>query len=309
VSAPIPEQLISPAPGAIVELFAIDLSPISAGAATLLITPEGKPYNSAETLTTQILGLTSLIDVTPGTHNSFKLEAPVTIMQSNGIPFATRVRMISPLSDQIVTYDALTVGADLGAAVVQPGGVLPVARDGLIYQPFPVAAEGFERGGTGALPTPTLTVANVAQTLSAWVEGAQDLIGAEVTRTVVLFDWLDGESAADPAAAISVDTYVISQKSHQDKNRISFQLRSPIDVRRQVPFRKAYPRCSHTYRRYVAGAFVRGSCPYTGAGTFDYYDAVTALPGDDVCRRKLSSCKIRFGATASLPLRGFPGLK
>ena len=31
-------------------------------------------------------------------------------------------------------------------------------------------------------------------------------------------------------------------------------------------------------------------------------------PADDVCGKRLSSCKARFGATNSLPFGGFPGL-
>ena len=89
---------------------------------------------------------------------------------------------------------------------------------------------------------------------------------------------------------------------------ISFLLRSPLEVRRQVPYRKAVARCSHTYRRWDAGtsAFIAGTCPYVGVPIFDYFDAVAGSNPDDFCSRRLSGCKLRF--PASLPFQGFPSL-
>ena len=211
---------------------------------------------------------------------------------------------------ELFDIDMSTIWAAGPIARITPAteSLAEIARGGNTYTACPVGAEGFERGGTGALPTPTLTVANVGQILGPWVEGTQDLIGAEVTRTVVLGGWLDGQPGADPAAAITVDTFVIAQKSVQDQTKVAFVLRSPLDVRRKVPFRKAVSSCSHTYRRWDAGvaAFVAGSCPYTGAAYFDFYDAVSIRAADN-CNRRLTGCKTRFG-TAALPFQGFPSL-
>lgn len=227
--SPIPAQLLEEAPGTLVHLFDIDMTPISVGAPTIYITP------ATESLA-------------------------------------------------------------------------EIARDGQTYTACPVEAEGFERGGTGALPEPTLTVANVAQLVSAWVEGAQDMLGALVTRTVVLGDWLDGAPGADPTAAISVDTYEIARKTMQNKLRVSFSLRSPLERRKSVPFRKALQTCSHSYRTYnpTTGFFVQGTCPYTGAAKFDFYNAPTVNFPKDFCPRTLAGCRARF--TDPLPFRGFPGL-
>jgi len=309
VSAPIPEQLVSPAPGALVELFEIDLTPIDPSAPRIFVTPEaGTAYNveTANTVATALNGAGN-VDLSPGENSQFTVGAEISFPLVSG---ADHVATVTNTTTGVSLFFTPNILADCvsGSTVTQNGGALPVARGGQTYIPFPISAEGYERGGTGALPEPTLAVANVEQTLGPWVEGAQDLLGAEVTRVVVLFDWLDGEPDADPAAAISTDRYVVAQKSAQDKNHVAFKLRSPLDVRRTVPFRKALPRCSHTYRRWVLGAFVQGSCPYTGAATFDYYDAPVAQNADDVCHRKLSSCVARFG-DVPLPFLGFPGLK
>jgi len=231
MTPPIPAQLLEEAPGALVHLFKIDMTPISASAPLIYLTPA-----------------------------------------TEGAPPAT------------------------------------VARDGITYTAAPIAAEGFERGGTGALPQPILTVANVVQLVSAWVEGAQDMLGALVTRTVVLADWLDGGAAADPTAAIAIDVYEIAQKTAQNKTHLSFSLRSPLESRKSVPFRKATPICSHTYRTWdaAASAYVQGSCPYTGGNGYTYYNVSAGSPVADFCPRTLAGCKLRF--TDPLPFRGFPGL-
>jgi lambda family phage minor tail protein L len=217
---------------------------------------------------------------------------------------------------ELFDIDMSTIWAAGPIARITPAteSLAEIARGGNTYTACPVGAEGFERGGTGALPSPKLTVANVGQILGPWVEGAQDLIGAEVTRTVVLADWLDGNPGADPAAAITVDTFVIAQKTVQDKIKIAWALRSPLDVRRQVPFRKALPKCSHTYRLWDAStlAFVAGTCPYAGAGVFDWYNSVATDP-TDFCNHDASGCEIRFpsgfsGNVNLLPFKGFPGL-
>lgn len=231
--------------------------------------------------------------------------------------------------NRVELFDIDTTPIDAAGSILRitpaTDGLAEIARDGNTYTACPVAAEGFERGGTGALPSPTLVVANVGQILGPWVEGAQDLIGAEVTRTVVLADWLDGEPGADPAAAITVDMFVIAQKSVQDQTKLSFVLRSPLDVRRQVPFRKALPRCTHSYRTWdsVYSLFDNGSCPYgVGPGSlpdpleasYSYYNVLTAPaspfpttdPGD-VCSKSPQSCKTRFG-NRPLPFKGFPSL-
>lgn len=228
---------------------------------------------------------------------------------------------------ELFDIDMSTIWAAGPIARITPAteSLAEIARGGNTYTACPVAAEGFERGGTGALPSPTLTVANVGQILGPWVEGTQDLIGAEVTRTVVLADWLDGNPGADPAAAISVDMFVIAQKSVQDQTKLAFVLRSPLDVRRKVPFRKALPKCAHTYRKWDGSAFVYGTCPYileAGSGAsvvyFDRYNSNTDAAGD-FCNRELSGCASRFpvgwlpaGASdliyGGLPFKGFPSL-
>jgi len=59
------------------------------------------------------------------------------------------------------------------------------------YLPFPIDAEGFELSGKGAIPRPTLTVANITSLLSNAINQYDDLIGAKLTRKRTFAKYLD----------------------------------------------------------------------------------------------------------------------
>jgi lambda family phage minor tail protein L len=67
--------------------------------------------------------------------------------------------------------------------------------------------------------------------------------------------------------------------------------------------------CLHTYRVWNGTAFdySRATCPYTGSATFAADDTVSDN-AHDRCSRLVSGCKERFGETAVLPTRAFPGV-
>ena len=50
-----------------------------------------------------------------------------------------------------------------------------------------------------------------------------------------------------------------------------------------------------------------GECGYTGTNYFDTNDQTTTA-AKDICGKRLNSCEIRFGSTATLPYGGFPGV-
>jgi lambda family phage minor tail protein L len=49
-------------------------------------------------------------------------------------------------------------------------------------------------------------------------------------------------------------------------------------------------------------------CGYTGSNYFDANDNSVATLAADVCGKRLTSCKLRFGATSELPYGSFPGI-
>jgi len=59
------------------------------------------------------------------------------------------------------------------------------------YLAFPIEAEGFEFTGKGAIPRPTLTVANITSLLSNAINQYDDLVGAKLTRKRTFSKYLD----------------------------------------------------------------------------------------------------------------------
>lgn len=182
-----------------------------------------------------------------------------------------------------------------------------VVWNGNTYSAFPIEASGFEFRGKGQLPRPTLRVANVTGLLGALVRSYQDLVGAKLTRRRTLVKYLDAVNfpggtnpSADPSAALPDDVYFIDRKATENKVLIEFELAAAFDVTGvQLPRRVVVQNiCSWRYR----GA----ECGYTGATYLDTNDQPVGTLEQDVCGKRLSSCKARFGQFAELPFGGFP---
>ena len=47
-------------------------------------------------------------------------------------------------------------------------------------------------------------------------------------------------------------------------------------------------------------------CSYTGSNYWKADDSVASTLAQDVCGKRLSSCKLRFGANGNLPYGSFP---
>jgi len=171
---------------------------------------------------------------------------------------------------------------------------------GTTYSRFPVQADGFEYAGTGQLPTPSLTVANLNGLLTlALIEvnaytAGNDLIKARVTRIRTLSRYLDAVNftsgsnpTADPEAEFPREVYYISRKTTETRDTISWDLASSFDMQGvAAPKRRALQMCQWKYK----GA----ECTYSGA-----------LP---TCSKTLESCEQHFGAGVPLPFGGFPGV-
>jgi phage-related protein len=59
------------------------------------------------------------------------------------------------------------------------------------YSAFPIEAEGFEFSGTGTIPKPLVTIANITSVLSGYLTSYDDLVGAKLTRKRTLAKYLD----------------------------------------------------------------------------------------------------------------------
>jgi len=189
-------------------------------------------------------------------------------------------------------------------------GQAPVFN-GYTYQVVPIAAEGFEWNGQGTLPRPTLTVTAMELAFLSLVISADDLVGAPVKRLRVYRRNLDDGTAPDPEALFPPDYYVIERKASQNRRRIQFELSVKMDQQgRMVPHRQVLrDTCTLRYRYWDGSQYQYDgvTCPYAGSDEFEA-DGSPAAPGKDVCGKRLSDCRLRFGEHNELPFGGFPGV-
>lgn len=179
----------------------------------------------------------------------------------------------------------------------------PIQWQGVIYQPYPVEATGFEMSAAGKLPRPTVRVSNIGGELAAFVRAMNDGLGAKVTRKRTLGKYLDGGNFpggnpnADSSAHFEDEVFFVARKANENPIFVEFELAVAFDVagimlpRRQV----IAGTCQWIYRDPP-------TCGYTGPPITN--DPV--FPGVDKCGKTLTSCKLRFGATAFLPTSAFP---
>ena len=183
----------------------------------------------------------------------------------------------------------------------------PIVWQGNTYTPFPVKAEGFDLNGRGQLPRPKLAAANVSGAITALALLFQDMVGAKVTRKRTLQKYLDAVNFssgvnpdADPTAEFPEDVYFIDRKSGESKDAVEFELTASFDLYGvQLPRRQIIQNiCVWEYRS--------SECGYTGTNYFDKNDDSVPTLAQDVCGKRLSSCKCRFGQYAELPFGSFP---
>ena len=189
-----------------------------------------------------------------------------------------------------------------------------IVWNGETYQRVPVKAEGFEYKNTGTLPRPTLTIDNTTSLVTALLllvnatTVGNDLVGAEVRRIRTLKKFLDaanfvgGNSDADPYAAFPEERWFVDRKAAENRTAVSFELASKFDLAGQaLPKRQCVANiCQWKYRQ--------GECSYNGNLFFDVNDNPAASLEQDRCGKRLSSCKLRFGANAELPFGSFPSV-
>lgn len=214
---------------------------------------------------------------------------------------------------ELFELDASTLGAGItrfhnGVNQLQTA----IVWQGNTYQPFPIEATGFEYSGKGTLPRPTLRVANVTGLLGALVRSYDDLLGAKVTRKRTMAKYLDAvnfpggtNSTADPTAAMPDEIYLVDRKATENAVMIEFELAASFDCAGvMIPLRTVQQgTCPWQYRLLDESS----GCSWTGTTYYDADDNPVGSAGLDVCGRRLSSCKRRFG-NSPLPFGGFPGV-
>lgn len=209
---------------------------------------------------------------------------------------------------ELFELDATAFGGDMLRFHAGTNGLQQsLVWQGNTYTPFPVQASGFEYSGNGQLPRPKLVVANITGAISLLVIQYDDLLGAKLTRKRTLAKFLDAvnfpggtNTSADPEAEFPDDVFFIDRKVSENRDIVEFELAAAFDVAGvKLPRRQIIQNvCIWRYKGT--------ECGYAGSNYFDANDASVASQSQDVCGKRLSSCKARFGQTAELPFGSFP---
>lgn len=227
----------------------------------------------------------------------------------------------------IGTLAETNVAAIVATSDMTSPDATPLQWRGESYVPLPITAEGFEVSGRGALPTPTLKISNIGLLPSSIIQEFGDPVGSKLTRWVTYSDYLDDGPLADPNEHYLPEIWVVERKKVQNRLFVEFELSAAMDQQgRKLPGRQVLrDACVLRYRTNIpvrtpptfSYNTTDQACPWAGDGEDPanpegpYYTkagVVTANAAEDMCGKKLSDCKLRFGAAAVLPFGGFPGV-
>jgi len=218
--------------------------------------------------------------------------------------FSAELSSISENDNTVLNYFSDT--NELGNSVVWAGDE---------YLAYPFEISGFEWDGAGQLPTPRLRIGNLGGTISEYNRRYDDLLGLKVTRIRTMVKYLDsvnfeGYDAinnpnvnpdADDTAQFPKEVYFIDRKVSENNSVVEYDLVSALDISSiKLPRRLVIQNtCQWRYRG--------PECNYTGSAMFTKLGVSTADSTLDVCGKRLSDCKIRFGASSTLNYGAFPG--
>ncbi len=132
------------------------------------------------------------------------------------------------------------------------------------------------------------------------VWGAQLDVGSSVTDYQPVGATFQQNPTADTTAEFPNDIFFIDRKVTETRDIVEFELAAAFDVAGiQLPRRQIIQNvCTWRYRGT--------ECGYTGTSYFDANDVAVGSVGLDVCGKRLSSCKKRFGTNNPLPFGSFP---
>jgi lambda family phage minor tail protein L len=180
--------------------------------------------------------------------------------------------------------------------------------NGQAYMALPIEVEGFEYSSQGTLPRPKMRISNILGTITTLILTLPEgLEGAKFTRIRTLGRFLDaanfpsGNAGADPFAEFPREIFFVDRKSAENRDVVEFELASGFDLAGiRAPKRQCIARCQWVYRST--------ECGYTGTNYFAADDSPVGNANEDVCGKRVDSCKARFGAKAVIPHGGFPGI-
>lgn len=221
----------------------------------------------------------------------------------------TEIQKLEPSAIiELFEMDATDFGGDLLRFHAGTNGLSSnVVWQGNTYTAYPIKATGFDFTGNGQLPRPKLTVSNVTGAITLLVLTYDDLLGAKITRKRTMVKYLDAVNFpdstnpdADDTAEFPDDVFFIDRKSTETRDVVEFELAAAFDVAGiLLPHRQIIQNvCVWRYKGT--------ECGYSGTDYFNANDESVGSSGLDVCGKRLTSCKLRFGQNNPLPFGSFP---
>lgn len=188
-----------------------------------------------------------------------------------------------------------------------------IVFDGNTYTRYPIEVSGFEFGVNGQFPRPKMRISNAFGLITGLIltynsSQIRDLVGAKVTRIRTLVKFLDAVNftggvnpSEDPTAEFPRDYFYIDRKSLENRDVVEFELASSLDMQGVLLPRRVVLAniCPWVYRGT--------ECAYAGSNYYDANDSPVSTLAQDVCGKRVSSCRLRFG-TGTLRFGGFPAV-
>jgi lambda family phage minor tail protein L len=114
----------------------------------------------------------------------------------------------------------------------------PIIWQGTEYLPLPVETEGFEVNANGRIARPKIKISNKDYIITDLLKGFEDLQFSRLVRKRTFVKYLDNANFADgnpwgqsdSSAELSNDTFVLSQKTAENKLYVEFELTSQLDI-------------------------------------------------------------------------------
>lgn len=208
--------------------------------------------------------------------------------------------------------DTRKVGGDVHHFVQSRDVGENISFGGVEYTSIDIEFDGLETSGQGALPSPTLRLANTDGWAQLAVNTFGDLLGCKVLRVRTFAKHLDGHEEEDDTAFFKPDIFLVERKTEESPEAIEWELSAAIDQEgKQLPGRPVLRNtCIARYRTYLNNgtfSYDKVQCPYTDNRYFDEQDKPTTIDKDRPSRT-LTCCEKRFGKGNPLPFWGFPGV-
>lgn len=179
-------------------------------------------------------------------------------------------------------------------------GVGRVRWQGVDYDYHPVAVAGI-KVSSSSTARPTFSVADINGAITAICQVTDELLGARLVVRSTMVKYLDelGETP-DPNQHFPDQLWFVERRADDDGDAIVFELASGMEFNGlQLPRRKII--ASHCIWRYRDA-----NCGYTGSPVADADGNPTDQMALDRCGKRLSDCKLRFGANGELRTSAFP---